>query len=499
MKPSTHKHRGSRVVIVMLLPAILAGCLVGPDYRAPEPPSTGAYTAEPQTPSTETAPGKAGIAQHFNSTVDIPAQWWMIFQSTQLDRMVREALDHSPTLTQAAARLTQAREEANARKGETKYPELSGSLAASRQQVNLAALGVPVDNPPPFNLYNGSVAVSYALDLFGKNRRLIEGLNAQAEYQNWQVRGVRLMLAGNVVSAGIRQAELRAQIEITRELVALQARTLAITEQRHRAGGISEYEVRSQRTTLAQMQASLPLLEYQLDTVNHQLAVLMGKTPAEARVEEIGLEQLNLPRELPASLPSSLVRQRPDIRAAEALLHQACANVGVATANLYPQIELSASAGAIGTSFTDGGPIWDFGAQLTQPLFKGGALRAEKRKAVAAYEEAGSAYQQTVLEAFREVADVLRAIEHNAKALHARSEAATQAEGAYQIALRRYNVGGISQADLLVAQRQHLQTALDQVASQAARYADSATLFQALGGGWWNEDQSNSAETLPRK
>jgi hypothetical protein len=178
----------------------------------------------------------------------------------------------------------------------------------------------------------------------------------------------------------IRQAELHAQIEITRELVALQARTLAITEQRHRAGGISEYEVRSQRTTLAQMQASLPLLEYQLDTVNHQLAVLMGKTPAEARVEEIGLEQLNLPRELPASLPSSLVRQRPDIRAAEALLHQACANVGVATANLYPQVDLSASAGAIGTSFTDGGPIWDFGAQLTQPVFKGGAFESRKNE-----------------------------------------------------------------------------------------------------------------------
>jgi NodT family efflux transporter outer membrane factor (OMF) lipoprotein len=274
---------------------------------------------------------------------------------------------------------------------------------------------------------------------------------------------------------------------------------VAITEQRHRAGGISEYDVRSQRTALAQIQASLPVFEVQLDVVNHQLAVLMGKMPSEAKVEEINLNQLSLPRELPTSLPSSLVRQRPDILAADALLHQACANVGVATADLYPQIELSASVGAIGTSFADGGLIWNYGAQLAQPIFKGGALRAEKRKAIAAYEEAGGAYQQTVLQALREVADVLGAIEHDAQALQARSEAAAQAEGAYQIASRRYDAGGISQVALLDAQRQQLQTALDQVASQAARYTDSATLFQALGGGWWTENQSSLTKASHKK
>ena len=487
--------RTSSISAVMLLPVILVGCAVGPDHQAPAPPTVGAFTAEPQSSSTVSASGIVGTAQHFNPTADIPAQWWQLFQSPQLDRMVRGALDHSPSLALAAARLTQAREESNARTGATKYPSVSGNLSAQREQVNLAALGVPVDNPPPFNLLSGSVAVSYALDLLGKKRRLIEGLNAQTDYQNWQVQGARLMLAGNVVSAGIRQAQLRSQIEITRKMVELQKRTLAITEQRQRAGGVSEYDVRSQRKALAQTQASLPLLENQLDNVNHQLALLMGKSPAEAKVEAISLDQLNLPRELPASLPSSLVRQRPDIRAAEAVLHQACANVGVATANLYPQIELSASAGAIGTSFADGGPIWNFGAQLAQPLFKGGSLRAERRKAVAVYEEAGSAYQQTVLQAFREVADVLRAIEHDAQALQARSEAVAQAEGAYQIALRRFDAGGISQVALLDAQRQQFQTALDQAAAQAARYSDSATLFQALGGGWWNEDQSNSTKT----
>jgi NodT family efflux transporter outer membrane factor (OMF) lipoprotein len=200
---------------------------------------------------------------------------------------------------------------------------------------------------------------------------------------------------------------------------------------------------------------------------------------------------------LPLSLPSSLVRQRPDIRAAEALLHQASANVGLATANLYPQIVLSGSAGAIGTSFTSGGGVWNVGASLTQPIFSGGSLRAEKRRAIAAYEEASSAYQEAVLRSFREVADALRAIDHDAQTLHARSEAATQAEGAYRIAEQRYGAGGISQLALLDAQRQQLQTSLDRVVYQASRYSDSATLFQALGGGWWSKQHGGEQRPTP--
>jgi NodT family efflux transporter outer membrane factor (OMF) lipoprotein len=283
---------------------------------------------------------------------------------------------------------------------------------------------------------------------------------------------------------------LRARIQATRQLLSLQEQSLHITEQRYRAGGSSEYDVRSQRTALAQLRASLPPLEDQLDIVNHQLAELMGKTPAEAHVEEISLDSLHLPADLPVSLPSSLVRQRPDICAAEALLHQASANVGETTANLYPQIVLSGSGGAIGTSFASGGNIWNAGISLAQPIFNGGSLRAERRKAIDAYEAAGSAYQETVLQAFREVADALRVIEHDSQALEDRSDAAAQAAGAYEIASKRYAAGGISQLSLLDAQRQQLQTALDRITSQAARYSDSATLFQALGGGWWNEPQS---------
>ena len=486
-----HKKAGPTRAALMCVSAYMAfagllGCTVGPRYHSPAPPTVATYTAEPQPASTVSSPGSAGTAQQLKNGADIPAQWWTLFQSAELDRLVRQALDNSPTLKQASARLMQAQEEVNARSGATKYPSVSLDVSAQREQVNLAVFGVPFPSPPPFGLLNGSVAVSYALDLFGANRRLIESLNAQAEFQNWQLEGARLMLAGNVVSAAIRQAQLRSQIDLTHELLTLQERQLGIIERRVTAGGLPAYNVSQQRTLVEQARALLPPLEQQLDIVNHQLAVLVGKPPAEAHIEPIDLDKLHLPEELPVSLPSSLVRQRPDIRAAEALMHQASANVGVATANLYPQITLSASGGAIGTSFTQGGPIWSFGGSLAQPIFNGGALRAEKGKAVAAYEEAGANYRDVVLQAFEQVADTLRAIEHDAQTLQARTEAALQAEATYDTAARRYGAGGLSQLALLDAQRQYLETALDRTTTIANRYTDSASLFQALGGGWWN-------------
>ena|SRR5215813_3663234 len=476
----------------LLVVIVLTGCAVGPRYHALSPPTVTGYTSEPQPPTTVSSPGVAGSQQVLNSSMDIPAQWWTLFQSPELDRLVREALANSPTLAAARARLKQAQEEANARTGATKYPSASLTISAQREQVNLTSFGIPFPSPPPFGLFNGSVAVSYALDLFGANRRLIEGLNAQAEYQGWELLAARLMLAGNVVAAAIRQAELQAQIHVTRQMLALQQQQLEITKHRVQAGGLATLNISQQRTLVEQTRADLPLLEQQLDVVNHQLAVLIGRSPAEADIRPISLDQLHLPEDLPLRLPSALVRQRPDIRAAEALMHQASANVGVATANLYPQITLTTSGGAIGSSFTNGGPVWSFGASLVQPIFKGGSLRAEQRKAVAAYEEAGANYQQVVLEAFEQVADSLRAIDNDAKTLQARSEAAAQAEATYNTAMQRYAAGGISQLSLLDAQRQYLQTVLDRTTVAANRYADSASLFEALGGGWWNELTASS-------
>ena len=404
--------------------------------------------------------------------------------------MVREALAASPTLEQATARLKQAQEELKARRGATRYPVVSGNASAEEEQLNLAAFGIPFPNPSAFTLLDGSIAVSYALDIYGANRRVIEGLRAQADYEAWQVEGARLMLAGNVASAAIRQAQLREQLDLTRKLMVVEERQLRIMEEQYRAGGVAESAVRSQKALLADTRAVLPGLEQQIDVANDELAVLMGKSPAETRVSAISLEQLHLPRELPVSVPSALVQQRPDIRAAEALLHEANANVGVATANLYPQIVLSGSGGAIGTSFTSGGGIWNVAGALTQPIFNGGALRAEQRHAQASYEEAGSVYKRTVLAAFQQVADTLYAIEHDAQTLAALTEAANQVDASYRIAAKQYRAGGISQEALLDAERQKLQAMLNLTGAAAARYADSVALFQALGGGWWNRPQA---------
>lgn len=341
-------------VVTVSMAALLPGCTVGPHYHPPTPPTVGSYTPEAPQPTVSTA-GPGGESQLFNASADIPAEWWTLFHSPALDRMVREALKNNPTLARATARLTAAQEDLNIRTGSAKYPTVTGNASAQREQVNLASFGVPFPNPKPFTLLNGSVAVSYALDLFGANQRLIEALKAQTAYETWQLQGARLMLTGNVVSTAIHQAEVSAQIDTTQMTLAAERKELDIREKRYEAGGISLAEVQSQRTAVAETQAQLPSLEQALDVVDHELATLMGNTPAEAKVERIRLEDLRLPEELPLSIPSELVRHRPDISASESLLHEASANVGVATANLYPQITLTGSAGGVGTRFNHGG------------------------------------------------------------------------------------------------------------------------------------------------
>ncbi len=472
----------SGVAGLMVLMTI-GGCTVGPRYRTPARPTVTSYTPQPLPAETASTEGPEGGAQHFNQQAAIPAEWWKIYQSPELDGMVNEALKNSPTLEQATARLKQAQEDVIARTGATKYPTVTGNASVTEEQLNLAAFGIPFPNPSPFTLLNGSVAVSYALDVWGANRHAIESFKAQRDYEAWQLEGARLMLAGNVVTASIRQAQIRRQIELMNKLLDVERKQLRIAEERERAGGVSDFDVRSQRTLVAQTEAAIPPLQLQLDTIDDQLAVLMGMSPAEANVEEISLASLHLPEELPLTVPSELVRQRPDIRAAEAQLHEASANVGVARANEFPQIVLTGSGGGLGTKFTSGGDVWNVGGSLAAPIFNGGALQAEKRKAEDAYDEAAGAYRQTVLESFGQVADTLYATEHDAVTLKARGAAAEEAEGAYGIAAKRYEAGGISETSLLDAERQQLQTAVDRENAAASRLTDAATLFEALGGG----------------
>jgi NodT family efflux transporter outer membrane factor (OMF) lipoprotein len=467
---------------------LLSACAAGPDFKTPAPPRTQQFTPDPQPGSTVEAQGPGGAAQHFLKEAEVPAQWWTLFQCEALNRLVQEALDHSPTITEARARLLQAQENLNAQTGATRYPSVDAQLGVTREKVDPAVFGIPnVPTVPPFTLYNAQVNVSYSLDLFGANRRALEGLRAQTHYQAYEERAARLTLAANVVSAAIRQASLQAQLDISERLLQAQSQQLAIEEARYQVGGVSLQELDSQRSLIAQTQATLPPLRMQRQQIDHQLAVYTAQAPADASVPPFKLEDLHLPTELPLSLPSTLVQRRPDVRASEELWHQASAQVGVATANLFPRLTIAGSAGTERThpsDLVDGLNVWSIGANLMQPIFHGGELRAQKRSAQAAYTAAAAAYEQTVLQALQQVADSLRALEADAQALQAQANAAQQAEAYYHIATDRFNSGGISQFALLDAERQQLQSSLERSRVQANRDSDSVALLQSLGGGW---------------
>lgn len=482
----------------MLAGAMLAGCAVGPDFRQPEAPATKSYTRTALPPETAATQGTAGAAQRFVSEQDIPAQWWTLFRSEALDQLIRQALQDSPTLAAAQATLRESQENLRAQYGAALSPGVDASVSATRQRISGAAFG-PGGKANLFNLYNASVKVSYALDLFGGARRELESLRSQVDYQQFQLEGAYLTLTANIVTTAVKEASLRAQMQATQDIVALQERQLEVVQNQFALGAIARSDVLAQQAQVAQTRATLPPLEKELALTRHQLAVLAGKLPSEAELPEFNLDDLQLPQELPLSLPSSLARQRPDIRASEALLHQASAQVGVATANMYPQFTLSASYGVESNKsrdlFNGNAPsIWNLGTNLLQPLFHGGELKHRRRAAVAAYDQAAALYRETVLQAFQNVADALRALDADARALKAQAEAESAARDALGLSREQFQLGAVSYLSLLNAERQHQQARVSLVQAQATRYADTAALFQALGGGWWNRSEKTGAE-----
>jgi NodT family efflux transporter outer membrane factor (OMF) lipoprotein len=481
---------------VALVAAALGGCSVGPDFRRPAPPPVSSYTVEALPVETAAAPGGGGAAQHFVSGAEIPARWWELFRSEALDRWIREALANSPTLGAAEAALRRAQEIRRARSGEL-LPGVDGSVSASRQKASGASFGQSNVEVEPFTLYNASVKVSYTLDLFGRTRRDLEALQAQIDFQRFKLEGAYLTLASNIVTAAFQEASLRGQLQATRDILATQEEQLRLIERKFELGGIARTDVLAQRASLAQSRATLPSLEKQLSRTRHLLAVLAGRFPAEAAdLPEFDLKTFRLPEDLPVSLPSSLVRQRPDIRSAEELLHAASAAVGVATADLYPQITLTARYGTettrIGDLFRPGTAVWGIGAGLLQPIFHGGALRANRRAEVAGFDGAAAQYRETVLQAFRDVSDVLRALEYDAMTVKAQVEAEAAARDTLDIAKKQAGFGAASYLSLLDAQRQYHQARILLVQAQALRFADTAALFQALGGGWWNREDPSA-------
>lgn len=480
---------GFRLAGAAVVATAVVGCAaVGPNFHSPPPqavPADHPYTAEPMPARTAGAPGVGGAVQRFSMGEDIPEQWWKLFRSEPLDQLIRTALANSPTLAAAEAALRQAQESYNAQYGARTLPNVSGQLNAARQRS--VQFGPA---PSIFTLYNASVAVSYTVDTFGSVRRELEALGSVIDYQRYQLEAAYLALTANLVTTAIQEASLRAQMKAIREVVAAQEKSLELTRKQAALGAIARSPVLTLGAQVAQSRAQLPVLEKALAQTRHQLAVYAGRLPSHAKLPEFELDSLHLPEDLPLSLPSALVRQRPDIQASEALLHQASAQIGVATANLYPLITLSGNAGSAATSigdlFSAKAFLWTLGAGLAQPIFNGGALQARRRAAVAAYEQAAAQYQSTVLVAFQNVANALHSLETDAEALRAQAEAESQLRQSLDLVTRQFQIGATSYLNLLDAQRSYQQTRVNLAQAQAARFADTAALFQALGGGWWN-------------
>lgn len=484
------------LAVAIVAAAALSGCTVGPDFVRPAPPQTPRYTETPLPPATAAAPGPGGGPQRFVPNGDLPAQWWTLFRSPALDELIRQGLAESPTLAAAEAALREARENLAAGRGELLYPQVNGNAAATREKISGSSLGNPNLGSTIFSLYNASVSVSYALDLFGRERRQIEGLQAQVDFQAYVLEGAHIALTANIATTAIREAALRAQVRSTQDIIAAQEQQLKVVERQFQLGAVSKADVLAQRSQLEQTRATLPPLERDLANTRHALAVLAGRLPSLAALPEFELEALTLPPEIPLGVPSELVHRRPDILAAEAQLHAASAEVGVATANLYPQINLTGSFGGQSVKLGDffsSPSVWNIAAGLAQPLFHGGALTARRRAAIAAFDQAAAQYRQTVLTAFQNVADTLRALDDDARTLAAQADAEAVARESLALAERQFRLGAVSYLTLLNAQRQYHLARILLIRAQADRYADTAALFQALGGGWWNEPGAATA------
>jgi NodT family efflux transporter outer membrane factor (OMF) lipoprotein len=477
-------------VLVGCVALYLSACAVGPDFTPPPSPVTKSYTESNLPKKTVESKGPGGEAQHFLMDRDIPGEWWQLFQSPALNDLIIKALKNSPNLQAAEAALRQA--EANLRvSASSLFPFLSAQYYEQRQQSSGAGFG-PINtfDPTRYNLYYATVNVTYNLDVFGGTRRLVEASQAQLNSQKFQVEAALLTLTSNIVTTAITEASLRAQILATHELIFLQEKELCITEKKFKIGVVSQLDLLAQKTQLSETKASLAPLEKTLSQTRHALAVLIGEPPSTCKLPTFSLDDLYLPSELPISLPSALVCQRPDVKAAEELLHAACAQIGVSVANFFPQLTLSGNfgwyAGAIKGFFDKDNLIWNIMANVLQPIFQGGALTGKRDASIAGFEQAFAQYRQTVLQAFQNVADTLKALEFDAQQLYHQTEAEAAARKTFELIQRQYAMGAVSYLNLLDAERQYLQTRIARIQAQASRYADTVALYQALGGGWWN-------------
>ncbi|UFN51640.1 efflux transporter outer membrane subunit (plasmid) [Roseomonas sp. OT10] len=482
--------------------ALLAGCAVGPDFERPAAPDAAGYRPAPLAASTVGTDGASGGVQRFVPGAPVAADWWRAFGSPELDALVAEALVNNADLEAARATLRQAQALVAAGRGGF-FPTLGLSAQSTRQRAEPVPTG-GTGSFPPYSLHTGRVEVSYAPDTFGGTRREVEGLVAEEDRQRHEVGAAALTLAGNLVNAVVQEAALRAEIQATREIIAASEDSLRLLRSRLALGAVPRSEVLLQESEVAQRRADLPALLKAAEEQRTQVAVLTGRTTDRAPPPVPGLDALRLPETLPVRVPSELVRQRPDILSAEAALQTANARIGVATANMLPRLTLTASYGTAQTAgvdaFTPQGLIWSVAAGLTQPLFQGGRLARQRDAAVAARDVAAAQYRGTVLGAFKNVADALRAVELDAETLQAQREAARVASQSLEIARRQQRLGAATTLEVLTAQQADARARIALIQARAARFADTVALYTAMGGGFGDmgEQQASAGAPGPR-
>lgn len=489
--------------------AAASGCAVGPRWHPPSAPAAAGYAPRALPQLSAAAPVHGGEAQHFALGRDVPAAWWRLFGSPALDALIAQAFNANPSIASAQAALRQAQELVAAQRGYF-FPTLDASYQFERQQLpgNLVGTSAPgfqgngtnlsaVQSPlPPYNepliygFHTAQITVGYVPDVFGANRRQVESLSAQAEVARYELEATYLTLAANVVAAAIQEAEVRAEISAVERIVADEEQSLRILRNQFRLGYAMRLDVAAQQTSLAQARAWLPPLRKQLGQTRDLLRALAGRLPNEPLPATFALDALTLPSEIPLSVPARLVRQRPDIRAAEAQLHAANAQVGVALAAMLPQFSISAADGGAASAFDwmfrHGGPFWDLIGSVSQPVFHGGTLLHQKRAAERALQEAAAQYRTTVIAAYQNVADSLHAALADADALAADVQAEKAAKVTLDLTRKQMEVGYVSDLTLLGAEAAYSEAVLTRVQAEATRYGDTVALFQALGGGGWN-------------
>ena len=485
------------ILLTLIVGSSLAACSLEPKLRVPPAPSNKMpYTAGKSPVKTVAPGGTAGEAQEIHYGTELHEQWWKLFHSKALDILISVGLKNSPTIAAAQAQIMEAQATARAN-ASIFYPQITGNLQANRSKVTSVTFGG--SGGILYSLINGSVDVSYYPDIFGVNRLVYRNSEALVRYQQWELEAARLTLTGNIVTTAVGEAATEGQIRATQAIITNEKKLLELTEKQYQAGAIDYSTVMTQKGQMASELATLPPLEQQLAVYRHELAILVGAFPANAKHQTFTLTDLKLPEKLPVSLPSQLLKQRPDIRAVLSQMKAANAQIGETRAQFYPTVQLTASFGKAashpGIFFDPVSSIWSLVGSMSQPLFEGGKLEAQKAEAHAAYDVVYAKYRSTVLNAFDQVANSLRAVEHDAQALAAQREALQASREALKLAEASYRVGVTDYLTLLTAEVQYSTAKIAEIRAQSQRYQDTAALLVALGGGWWNKPDVKTVST----